>query len=202
MRFADLVLMLYYGEPGAGGEAALRSGYDAVLMDIDINDSEPYFHKIAPLLYGPEGARVTVVRGDALVREQRVVAEAAHERGSDVWLVYSTPPCVRGSTAVELVARPDPRTRKGDTPPARGDFGKRGAKQEVLSSEIATRQQEYREKGVYWNVETTAGTAYQPGAGVAVTEVNELEYGVRLRGAHKVYAPADRPLYVDSILRE
>jgi ASC-1-like (ASCH) protein len=194
-----LLLALLYGEPGGGGEAALKAGLDAVLVDRDTKDSGRYFGEVAPQLYGKDGAIIHVIKDDVLTPGARERAFVAHPRADDLWLVYSTPPCVRGSTAVELAAKQDARKQEGDRPPARGDYGKKGAREETLSEEIAINQREYENNRQMYFVETTAGTLYEQDDSVNVTEIDELMYGCRIQGKHKIYSPMEHPLHLDDV---
>ena len=174
--------LFYYGAPGLGAEAALQLGMHSVVVDKNTSEADPYFGTVAPQLYGVNGPRVEVINGDVLSPDVRIRAESIHPSATDIWLVYSTPPCVRGSTIIALASKPDARALPGDRPPARGDFGKRGAVDETLAEEVALRHRDYLVRGHRYMVETSAGNRYEPGEGVAVVEWDELMYGGRLQG--------------------
>ena len=199
-EYPELLLLLPCGNPGAVGEACLQVGIHGVITDIEVGDARKYFDELAPKLYGVDGPRVVVQEGDILNPHVRQRAETVHPSATDVLGAYSTPPCTRGSLANELSSTRDPRHRSGDRPPGRGDRGIVGARQEILAEEVARQQADYLSKGRPYFVETTSGTTFEPPPGVVVHEFDEACYGIPMKGRHKVYSPADRPLYIDRLL--
>ena len=65
---------------------------------------------------------------------------------------------------------------------------------------MSLRHRDFRERGVLYLVETSAGNRYTPADGVAVVEIDELMYGGRLQGRHKFITPASAPFVVDEAL--
>ena len=193
-------LLLPYNEPGGLGEAARQLGFNAVITDLKVTDSKPWFEKKAQQLYGSLGASVAVQQGDIFSPAVRAAAKTFHPTARDIWGMYPTPACVRGSTIVELRGTSDARAQPGDRPPARGDFGEKGARNETLSAEVNYCKQQFQEHKIVSLCETTSGTPFQAPAGVACTEFDELAYACQIQGKHKVFSSDRHKIHMDKIL--
>ena len=198
----ELVLLLLYGNPGAGGEAALQLQLTAVLADQDTGDAASYFNKLAPRRYGGTRGSVTVKKADLMVPGERASVFNAHPTSRDVWGIYSTPPCPPGCLLLEFNGKPDPRATPDNRPPGRTDQGRAGARSQVLSEEVAINQRAFVEHGIMHFTETTSGTPFVPPPDVAVTEFEELSYACRIKGRHKIYAPKGHALYIDKDIHD
>ena len=193
------LLLQPMGAPGGPAEAGRQLGMDIVLTDLDTFQTHEWFHERAPELYGEHGRHVVVQRGDVRTPGVRLVAETLHPIGRHVWGIWSTPPCVRGSTLAEFTARPEAREDQANPPPGRGDAGDVGARSELLSAEVTHCERRLQLQGTPYLVEVTS-TRFRPPAGVVMSQYDESNYGVRMRGQHTVFSSERHPFHSDRIL--